>query len=134
MTIKRIVLIESDFDANEIEAIIDHAERRECIHYLSQFMQKIKEAEQTGDTGKQNWFQILYCIVSLHLKSDEIYEPFGPLSVMENRRSTIVDDFTDSQLTVLEQIVGSIADHELRARISDVLWVTKKNMDVPRLQ
>ncbi len=126
MIIEEIELSEDAFDKAEIEAMINQADSRRCIDYLSLFLQKEKEAELSGNIEKQNWFKILYCIVSLHLKPDEINEPFGPFAVLENRRSSIVDDFTDKQLAILERIADSIIDHELRARIFDVLWVTKR--------
>lgn len=63
---------------------------------------------------------------SMMLRPDSINEPFGPLAVLPNGRSAVVDDFGADDLAVLSGIAESVEDRFLRARLSDVAWLCSK--------
>ena len=49
--------------------------------------------------------------------------PLGPFKALEGFRAAIPGDLTDEQLAVLKELLPTILDGELRARMADVLWV-----------
>jgi hypothetical protein len=71
---------------------------------------------------------------SFMLRSDSHDEPFGPIAVFRDSRSAIIEDITGPYLDTLKDIVPTIKDPEMRARISDVLWVTKRDFRMARSQ
>ena len=54
-------------------------------------------------------------------------------SGFNGRRSLNTEDLTDDDLTALARIVSEIQDPEYRARVADVLWVTKNDYKAAQL-
>lgn len=61
------------------------------------------------------------------LRADDAAEPFGPMFVMDGRRSAIPSDFPKERLQTLEPWAMSLGDPELRARFLDVFWIQTKS-------
>jgi hypothetical protein len=127
MVLKNIPLEKTDFDSLAWEEVINECGRKECHSYESGFIAKAKEAAGAGDDKAQEIFTLLGAICSLHFKSEDKDEPFGPQLVVATGRSLIVDDLTVEHLLVLKEIVYEIQDFEIRARIADILWLKKRD-------
>jgi len=128
MPFKNIPLTETDFNASHWHEVIDTSPEKDCLTYDSRFFAKAKEAETAGDATQQELFTLLGAISSFMLKSDSIDEPFAPKAVWRNSRSAILEDIPDVHLEILKAIAGTINDHEMRARVADVLWVRKRDL------
>lgn len=76
---------------------------------------------------------LLAQIFDFHFKPANPAEPFGPMLVNGDRRSMIPTDLTNSQLDSLQATLASVADPEYQARIRDLLWLRKRNVDAARL-
>ncbi len=126
-------LNKSDFEKSNWQKIIEDCDEKECLTYSRVFFAKAREAEATGDQNAKEVFTLLGSISSFMLKSDSKDEPFGPVAVLKNSRSAILDDLQDLQLDALQEIVGDIKDPEMRARVADVLWLTRRDFRMGEL-
>src|SRR6266566_977272 len=120
-------LSKSDFDACHWQRVIEQCDRKECGRYMGLFSIEVEKAKQAADNKLQEIFSLLGGIASLYFKLDNDQDPFGPLFVLDGRRSFIVDDLTDEHTLVLAEIVPEVADPEMRARIADVLYLRTRN-------
>ena len=133
MAFANIPLTKADFEQSGWQKIIEDCEEKECLAYSRLFFAKAREGEAGGDQKRQELFTLLGAITSFMLKSDSKDEPFGPLAVFRNSRSAILDDLQDLHLDALKEIVADIKDPEMRARIADVLWVTRRDFRMAEL-
>lgn len=63
----------------------------------------------------------------MYLKLDNPDNPFGPMAVTANGRTAIVDDFTEADLDMMDNLLDDIDDPELRARVADILWTARRD-------
>ena len=116
-----------DFHDCDWRQVITQAKSKDCLEYNSLFLSKAREAEQEGETKKHLVYRLLGDITSLFMRSDNYKEPFGPMMVMHDKRSAILDDFSEGELAALKGLVSEIEDAELRARVTDVIWIRKRD-------
>lgn len=83
--------------------------------------------EGRNEQGKVLWLLADAC--SMMLVPGSQNEPFKPIAVFHDRRSVIPDDLTDSDIAFFDEIVDSIDDVWLKARIADLCWL-KRNPKV----
>jgi len=133
MAFKNTPLSKADFDERNWQEIIDGCAEKECLRYDSLFFAKAKEAEAAGDMKGYEVFSLLGAVSSFMLRSESHDEPFGPKAVFRDSRSAIIEDITGPQLDILKDIVPTIKDPEMRARVSDVLWVAKRDFHMAEL-
>ena len=88
-----------------------------------------KESEKDAE---RDW-TLLAQIFDFHFKPANPSEPFGPMIVNGDRRSMIPADLTDAQLDCLQSNLESVADPEYQARVGDILWLRRRNVDAARL-
>lgn len=127
MPLKNIPLTKSDFDTLPWQGVIDECKEKECYIYDSKFFARAREAEAAGNEKAQEIYILLGAICSLHLRTENKDEPFGPMIVTQSGRSAILDDITDDHIKVLQEIVGEVQDPELRARLADLIWLRKRD-------
>lgn len=108
-------LIKDDFFNSGWEEVIADCDRRTCQNYASRFAGKAIEAEKSGDPKTQQVFKLLSGLTSLHFKPDTPEEPLTPF------------DLDETHLNFLSSIVLDVSDAELKARIADVLCLSKPN-------
>ena len=82
-----------------------------------------KRAEEDGKTDRGRVLRLLADACSMTLSSDRANEPFGPQWEDPPRRSTIPNDFTDSEIRFFAQITDSVDEPTLKARLADLVWV-----------
>lgn len=116
-----------EFENSGWKDVIDGCAEKECHIYSSAFGAKAQEMDKTGNTTASQTLRLLGAATSLHLKLDTPAEPFVPMLVLEDLRTVIVDDFDDTHLQFLREIVTHISDAELQARIADILWLRTKD-------
>lgn len=133
MAFKNIPLSKADFEDHKWEDIIGGCQEKDCVSYSPLFFARARELEATGDQKGSELFTLLGAITSFMLKSDSKDEPFGPVFVSRNSRSAILDDLQGLHLDALKEIVAEIKDPEMRARVADVLWVTRRDFRMAEL-
>ena len=88
-----------------------------------------EQARSQGDLKKSKALSLLAHITSMMLRPENRNSPFQPVAVFSNGRTAIPDDFTGSEIALLEQFVNSVDDHWLKARIADIVWLRRSPRD-----
>src|SRR5689334_1235599 len=101
------------------EAVLAGCEKKECSTYTWEFSKKRREAEESGDTTAQQVFGLLEDVTSMRVKLDSPEEPFGAMIESPEGRTAILNDFDESRLKLLADVVEDVGDPELRARIAE---------------
>ena len=84
------------------------------------------QAKATPDSPGDPWL-LLNQVFSIHLRHGDPAEPFGPMLVMDGRRSMVPGDLTDAEVDLLRSVLSGSVAPVVRARIGDVLWVARKD-------
>jgi len=126
-TAMQMPVLAEDFAAVPWMQVVASATEKECDTYERLFVSKAIEAKEAGDVTGYAVFALLGALCSLMLNPEKEEEPLGPKFVFSGTRSAMVQDFRDDQLAVLAEILPSVSDAEMRARIADVLWLAKSN-------
>lgn len=74
--------------------------------------------------GKVLWLLADACSMMLSPASQN--EPFRPFAVFHDRRSVILDDLSEADIDFFAQIVDSVEDSWLKARLADLVWLKGK--------
>jgi hypothetical protein len=122
-----------DFDRTKWEEVVASCDEKECGTYSDAFFAKAKEAEAAGDVTAHQVFTLLGAVTSLFMKLDSRAEPFAPLMIFPTFRSASVDDFIDSHVDLFRELAPTVSDAELRARLADVVWVRKRDVQMAKL-
>jgi hypothetical protein len=129
-----IPLTIDDFNQSQWQHVIEHCSQRECDTYFALFFEKAKEAEASKNVKAQEVFTLLEGITSLYFRLDRTDEPLAPRFIGNSGiRSFSIDDLSEEHLNVLSEVVPTISDDEMRARIADILWIKKRNPDMVAL-
>lgn len=116
-----------DFKKSNWQEVIDFAEKKECHYYSSAFLKKARESEEKNDEINKEIFTILGGITSMMLKSESHTEPYHPVAVFHDKRSAILDDYSDEVIDILSGLISDIKDPEMKARIGDIVWLRKRD-------
>ncbi|HBO8906751.1 TPA: DUF4209 domain-containing protein [Pseudomonas aeruginosa] len=84
--------------------------------------------EGRNEHGKVLW--LLADASSMMLVPASQNEPFRPIAVFHDRRSVIPDDLTESDIAFFSEVVDSIDDAWLKARLADLCWLKRKPKSV----
>ncbi len=61
----------------------------------------------------------------MHFTPKDARAPFSPKFVFEDRRGLIASDFSKESLIAIKEFCDQVENHELRARLADIVWITK---------
>jgi hypothetical protein len=110
----------------DIEPILSSAKHPTCAAYDITFGEQARLARQRRRTRQARVFQFLVHVCCMRLDSSSVHAPFKPALVSANGRSALPEDFEAPQIALLEFYLNT-DDPELRARVADLLWLTKKD-------
>lgn len=127
MLLKDISLTKSDFEDLQWEEYLTDCEHHDCLSYSHIFFAKSQEAEAASNLKVAEVFALLESATSMKLKPSSRTEPFVPTISNPNSRSSSIDDFSDGHLDAFSEMVHSISNPEIRARVADILWVKKRD-------
>jgi len=108
------------------EAPIKEVSPNTCELFYTRFWEAANRAEEQGNTTAQAAFGLLGQVSSLHLKPQEKHIPFGPMWIMDGRRSADVTDFTGDQISALKILFSVLSINDLKARVADVIWTVQR--------
>lgn len=131
---ERFNVTAADLRRYDWSSVLTSCERHEYHHYYERLNQESRKLEESGDKIGSRVFALLSVVSSFHPNYDAKGNPYGSMwSGFNGRRSLNAEDLTDHDLAALGGIVDEIVDPELRARVADILWVTKKDFKVAKL-
>ena len=111
-----------EFAALEIEAPIRDSKNVDCWTLASLYQTAASEAVESSNEPASRVFALLTAIANLHFKPEDRSEPYGPQSVFHGRRSMIPADLRGDQSAVIAELVPTIRNPGLRARLADIAW------------
>ena len=111
------------------EAAVEKSEGESHGSKWSALTKSAEEAKSQGRIPESKALRLLSHISSMMLKPESRDQPFQPVAVFTDGRSAIPEDFTETEIALLEQFVESVGDHWLRARIADLLWLRRSPRD-----
>lgn len=69
--------------------------------------------------------RFLAAVCSMHFNPKDPRVPFQPKFIFEDRRGVVASDFNQESLMALKDFCPVVESHELRARLADIVWITK---------
>ena len=123
-------LSKEDFNDINWEDLISECGIFELPLSFVNFAQVREEYAEKGKLGKAHAFDLLSGIVSLCL-TKSVDNPFVRFEIKHFPSTALITplhgpellDFPIEDLKILAEVIRTISNHEMRARIADVLWV-----------
>jgi hypothetical protein len=115
-----------DFLESPWKSIVDSLEKDDSY---TQWQVLSKAATDASEEGKHAQSKVLWLLAdanSMMLKPSSVNEPFALFAEFQNGRSAISEDFTESDLDLLVEILPQIQNLTCKARLADILWLRKK--------
>ena len=128
---KDLILTLEDFANCGWKEVLAGADRKDYPSMYYAFSDAAKQAinEDRQAHGKALWLLADAC--SMMLSSDSFNEPFKPFMVSsDGRRSIIPDDLSETDVAFFAEIVETIDDPWLKARLADLVWLMQSSRDV----
>ena len=122
---KDILLTVEDLADCGWEEILASIDRKgySSMHSALSNAAKVAIDEDRKARGKTLWLLSDACSMVLSLAS--VNEPFDPLWVLNDGRSIIPDDLSETDVAFFAQCVDKIDDPWLKARLADLVWLVK---------
>lgn len=118
------VLTKDLFVQSACNDIIANCDEPHCSAYCTCFGAHLQAPELDDNT--RALYTLLRDITSLYFTLDR-RTPFGPKWHSPQGRSAHIDDFDDSHLAFLSDIVDEVPAPDLQARIADILWCRQRD-------
>jgi hypothetical protein len=87
-----------------------------------------KAAASEGDAQSAAIFAFLSILMGMMEHFDDPQQPYGPLAIIDGRRSPIPADFADTDVAIIRRLAAAATEPFVRARLHDLLWVTVKDV------
>lgn len=119
-----------DFASCGWKYVLDQTSREGYSAMWQAFSAAARKAkdEDRNEHGKVLWLLADACSMTLSPSSQN--EPFKPFAVFHDRRSVTPDDLTDADVGFFAEIVETVGDIWLKARLADLAWLRGKPKDV----
>ena len=126
-----LTVTHEEFAAVDMEAPIHDTDRVDCWSLSSLYRSAVaKQREKGGNQTAARVYGLLADIADMHFKSSDRSEPYGPQFVMDGKRSVIPSDFTGGQSALFAELVPSIQNPGLRARLADIAWYNNRTLGI----
>lgn len=122
-----------DVRAYDVQAVISSAPERTCFSYHQVLSAKSREYQQSGDARGSNVFALMAVVASFYPNYDRKGDPYGPFWRDHDKRAYMAEDLASDDLEALAAALADIRDPEFRARIADVLWERRKDINAAKL-
>jgi hypothetical protein len=134
MIVEKIARVSlEDFARCHWEEVVASSTENECFHYAEGFRTKLTELSAAGDDACAAVFQLLHDMCFFQFEPSNRDEPFKPLMTSSQGRTVIPSDIGDHDFDALRELAPKVVDPELRGRLSDVLWVRKRDHQFARI-
>ena len=117
-----------EFATEDVEAPIRDSSHVDCWTLGNLYQAAASKAENDDSESVARVFGLLSAIAKIHFKPEDRSEPYGPQFVMSGRRSMIPADLRGEQCAVIAELVPTIQNPGLRARLADIVWYNDRKM------
>lgn len=115
-----------DFEAVGCETPIAASLKVYCQCLGSLYQKAAQDAEATGNERGAKVYRLLAAVTQIHFKPHDSAEPYGPMLIMDGRRSIIPSDLRGPQSDVFAAIAPKIKNAGLRALLADITWLNDR--------
>jgi hypothetical protein len=100
----------------------------DCSELASAYHKALTELHEENDRRVIAVYRFLHQLCRLHFKPSDRAEPFGPMMIMDGRRSAIPSDFRGEQNDVIAALAPAVSNPALRAKLADVAWLNDRRL------
>jgi len=111
---------------NVNDVLVASARKTDVYDVANVFREIAQKAEAEGDDARARAAALLQSLAMIHFTPEQRDRPYGPMIIMDGRRSAIPDDFVGAQSDVLSHFVRDISNPALQARIADIVWLNNR--------
>lgn len=123
-----------DLEHVEVDRPVSELRSSDCSDLRDSFSRASEECKAAGDQSGFRVFALLADIAGLHFRPDNTNSPFGPMFVMNDRRSAIPEDFRGDPVEVIASLANMTKASALKARLADVAWLLdRRRVDIGQL-
>jgi hypothetical protein len=120
-------LTREDLDACGWQDIIEASSKRTCFEFATDLINEASAAGQSGEDTKHAALLVLGYVAQLLFAPESGNAVFVTAPVNIPKDNSALDALTDEHLTALAAVVENTSDPEMQARISDILWLRRRN-------
>jgi hypothetical protein len=110
----------------DFDSLLQREKRFDCSTYRDE-VSRLEREEGRWSPEQRECLRFVGAVLTMMMRADQPTEPFGPMFVMDGRRSAIPADFPKAELLDLQAWAMSLQDPELRARLLDVIWIQARS-------
>lgn len=135
MTVNSNRITEEEFNKSRYDVIIEGCREKECHEYATVLLKKAREIESDSDSLNSEIYTLIGRLASLNLRLESAIDPFSPKPTgpIDTEPVEYVQIFDREHINLLKNIVSSIKDFELQARIADVVWVIDRDFEIAKI-
>ena len=119
---------EEEFASVSVEAPIGDSNKVDCWSLGDLYQTAAAEHDECGNAAAARVYGLLAAVVRIHFKPDDRSEPYGPQFVMDGRRSMIPADLRGDQSAAIAELVPTLQNPGLRARLADIVWFNDRKL------
>ena len=127
---ENLALTAADFAGCGWETVMESVDHGDSHSLWSAFSAAAKDAVLEGRTEHGRVLRLLANVCSKQLEPSSQNEPFQPLFYAPEGRSTIPDDFDESDIAFFALIADDIGNPWLKARLADLVWLRERSFGV----
>jgi hypothetical protein len=123
------------FECSGWEAAISGSHKHCCLWYRHGLYEEANQKQSLGDSEAATFLRLLgdVCSIALRTGPDSLRHPFGPLARGPESSTLVPSDLSKVELDSLQSFAHVVNDDDLRARISDILWVRQRGIQFAEL-
>ena len=125
---KELVLTVEDFSSCGWKTVLAEADRKDYFSMFSAFSVAAKQATDENRQAHSKALRLLAKACSMMLSPNSSNEPFKPSIELPDRRSTIPDDLSETDIAFFAEIADTIDDPWLKARLADLVWLKQREV------
>jgi hypothetical protein len=125
---KDLIVTIDDFNSMRCNDILNSLNEENYSEYWSNLSKLARKKSDIGDLKSSKILWILADLCSMMLVPDSKNEPFKPFATSNNGRSAMPEDFTDDEISFLEEIIVVCENYKVKSRIADFLWLVKRDI------
>jgi hypothetical protein len=120
----------NDFQNSNWKSAIPIVDRKDYPIIWQAFSGAARQAMEEGKLAQCKILWLFADACSMMLNPSSINAPFKPFAILEERRSAIPEDFTNSDVLFFSNIVNEVDDFWLKARLADLVWLLQRKLGI----
>ena len=112
----------------DVEAPIRVSKKVDCWSLGNLYVTAALKAKECGNEPAFRVFGLLSSIAKIKFKPEDQSEPYSPMFVFDGKRHMIPADLRGEQSAVIAELVPTIRNPGLRARLADIVWYNDRKL------